>query len=116
MCETPVIFILLLRPGCLDNNHLYVFGKSLHQQQYKVLGKGIDAGLRKQHISNLFNSATIENFSGARNGKLRPDFTLLYDDYQGIPDPSTLDPTQKNLMLLHHISRVSSYTSAIHHS
>ena len=32
-----VIFNLLLQPGWLDYNHLYVFGKSLHQQEYKIL-------------------------------------------------------------------------------
>ena len=35
MGETTVIFNLLLQPGWLDYNHLYVFGKSLHQQEYK---------------------------------------------------------------------------------
>ena len=32
-----------------------------------------------------------------RNGKIRADF---YGDCQDIPDPSVLDPTQKNLLLL----------------
>ena len=54
--KTTVIFNLLLQPGWLDYNHLYVFGMSLHQQEYKVLRKGLDAGLSKQQISNLFNS------------------------------------------------------------
>ena len=47
---------LLLQPGWQDCNHLHVFGKSLHQQEYKILSKGLDAGLSKQQISNLFNS------------------------------------------------------------
>ena len=54
--KTTVIFNLWLQPSCLDYNHLYVFRKSLHQQEYKVLRKGLDAGLSKQQISNLFNS------------------------------------------------------------
>ena len=76
-----MIFNLLLRPGCLDYNHLYVFGKSLHQQEYKVLRNGLEAGLSKQQVSNLFNSqeglgnisplTAIEKFSGVRNGKIR---------------------------------------------
>ena len=86
-----------------------MFGKSLHQQEYKVLRKGLDAGLSKQQISNLFTSqgalrtvnisplTTIEIFSGVRNGKIRAE---LYEDCQIIPDPSALDPTQKNLLLL----------------
>ena len=64
------------------NKHLYVFGKSFHQQEYKVLRKGLDAGLSKQKISNVFGSegalltanisplTAIEKFSGARNGKI----------------------------------------------
>ena len=63
--------------------------------------------MSKQQISNLFNSQealgnispliVIEKFSGARNGKIRADF---YDDCQDIPDPSALDPMQKNLLPL----------------
>ena len=54
--KTTVIFNLLLQPGWLDYNHLYVFGKSLHQQEYKVVRKGLEAGLNKQQISNVFNN------------------------------------------------------------
>ena len=83
-------------------------GKSLHQQEYKVR-KGLDAGSSKHRISNLFYSqgalhtanisplTAIEKFGGVRNGKIQADF---YDYYQVIPDPSALDPTQKNLLLL----------------
>ena len=105
--KTTVIFNLLLQPGWVNYNHLYVFGKCLHQQEYKVFRKGLDAGLSKQQISNFFSSqealwnisplTAIEKFSGVRNGKIRVDF---YDDCQDIPDPSALDPTQKNLLLL----------------
>ena len=65
--------------------------------------------MSKQHISNLFNNqeallaanisplTAIDTFSGVGNGKIRTD---CYDDCQNIPDPSTLDPLQKNLLLL----------------
>ena len=84
-----------------------MFGKSLHQQEYKVLRKGLEAGLSKQQVSNLFNSqealgnisplTAIEMFSGVRNGKVQAD---LYDDCQDIPDPSALNTAQNNLLLL----------------
>ena len=48
-------------------------------------------------MGNISPLTAIENFSGVRNGKIRADF---YDDCQDIPDPSALDPTQKNLLLL----------------
>ena len=81
--KTTAIFNLLLQPGWLDYNHLYVFGKSLHQQEYKVLRIGLNAGLSKQQISNLFSSqgalrtanlsllTAIEKFSGVCNGKIQ---------------------------------------------
>ena len=54
--KNTVIFNILLQPGWLEYNHLYVFGKNLHQHEYKVLRKGLEAGLSKQQISNVFNS------------------------------------------------------------
>ena len=78
---------------------------SLHQQEYKVLQKG----LSKQQISNVFANqeglrvadisplTAIDTFSCARNGKIKADF---YDDCHNIPDPSALDPMQNNLLLL----------------
>ena len=47
-----VIFNLLL--VCM-----FVFGKSFHQQEYKVLRKGFEGGLSKQQISNVFNSQEL---------------------------------------------------------
>ena len=103
--KTTVIFNLLLQPNWLDYNHLYVLIKSLHQKEYKVLQKGFEAGLSKQQISNVYaNQETlrvenispltaIDTFSGARNGKIKADF---YDNWKNIPDPSALDPMQKN--------------------
>ena len=103
--KTTVIFNLFHRPGWLDYNQLYIFGKSLHQQEYKILRKDFEGGLSKQQISNVFHSQemlqshliAIEKYSGVRNGEIRADF---YDDGQNIPDPSALDPMQKNLLLL----------------
>ena len=98
--KTTMIFNLSIQPGRLDYNHLYVFGKSLHQQEYNVVSKCFETGLSKQQISNVFNSQealgdippriAIEKYSGGRNGKIRADF---YDDCQNIPDPSALDLT-----------------------
>ena len=96
------IFNLLLQPGWLDYDHLYVFRKNLHQQEYRILRKCLDAGLNKQQISNLFScqgalhTANLSPLTSI-NGKIRTDF---YDDCQYIPDPSTLAPTQKNMLLL----------------
>ena len=52
--KTTLIFNLLLQPDWLDYDHLYVFGKSLHQPEYQIIKKGFTAGLSKQQISNIF--------------------------------------------------------------
>ena len=99
--KTTVIFNMLLQPGWLDYNHLYVFGKSLHQPEYNVLKKELEGGLTKSQISNVFSHQippeNIDQYSGARSGTIKADF---YDDCSAIPDPSDLDPSQKNLLLL----------------
>ena len=105
MWKTTEIFNFLLQPGWLDCNHLYICGKSLHQQEYKILSKGFEGGLSKQQISNVFNSQemlqspliAIGKYSDVRNGEIRADF---YVECQNIPDPSALDPMQKMLLLL----------------
>ena len=83
--------------------------KSLHQQEYKVLRKGFEAGSIKQQVSNVFANqealhaanisplTAIDTFRGVRSGKIKADF---HDDCQDIPDTSTLDPMQKKLLLL----------------
>ena len=74
-----------------------------------MLRKGFEAGLGKQQISNVFANqealpaanisplTAIDTFSGAHSGKIKAGFSY---DCQDIPDPSTLDPMQKNMMLL----------------
>ena len=46
-CGKTTFLNLLLQPDWLDYNHLYVFGKSLHQQEYRILKKGLEEGLSK---------------------------------------------------------------------
>ena len=74
-----------------------------------MLRKGFKATLSKQQISNVFANqealhpenvsplTAIDIFSGAHSWKIKADF---YNDCQDISDLSTLDPMQKNLMLL----------------
>ena len=52
--KTTLLFNLLLQPGWLDYNHLYVFGKNLHQQEYQILKKGYEEGLCKDQVANIF--------------------------------------------------------------
>lgn len=54
--KTSLLLKLLLTPGELDYNHLYVYGKSLFQPKYKILKCGYDNNLDKETIYNLFSN------------------------------------------------------------
>ena len=102
--KTTLLFNLLLRHGWLDYNHLYVFGKSLHQPAYQILKRGFEEGLSKRQISNVFMQQdilikagltpieAIEEYNGTKEGGIMANF---YSDCSNIPDPSSLNATQK---------------------
>ena len=86
-CEkTTVIFNMLLQPGWLDYNHLYVFGKSQHQPEYKVLREGFEGGLTKSQISNMFmHQIPPEDLSSTVGLEVVPSkliFTMIAALYQ----------------------------------
>ena len=52
-----------MQPDWLDYNHLYVFGRSLHQMEYKILRKGFELKLSKEQVGNIFkNKNEIKQF------------------------------------------------------
>ena len=107
--KTTLLLNLLLQPGWLDYNHLYVFGKTLHQQEYQILKKGLSTGLGKQQIVNIFRNQdefdkvnippleVIDQYTGVRKGGIKADF---YTDCTLIPDPTELCIDEKNLLIL----------------
>ena len=107
--KTTLLFNLLLQPGWLDYNHLYVFGNSLHQSEYKILKRGFEEGLSKRQISNVFLQQdiltkanlppleAIEEYNGVKEGGIIANF---YSDCSNIPDPSSLNVLEKNLLIL----------------
>ena len=105
--KTTLLINLLLQPGWLDYNHLYVYGKILHQREYKILKKGFESGLSKEQISNIFkNQEDIEekmdpikliesyiNQGGIVNGKIKSDF---YNNCTtNNPDPTELNDEKR---------------------
>ena len=42
--KSTLIFNLLLQPDWIDYNHLFVFAKTLHQTEYRILKKGFEKG------------------------------------------------------------------------
>ena len=99
--KTNFLLNLLLRDGFLDYNNLLVFGNSLHQDDYQVIKKGYEKGLSKIQLSNLFQNAEdplsmIDHYKGKLLGGMKAEFNDNCDD---IPDPKTLNPKLKNLII-----------------
>jgi hypothetical protein len=77
----------------LDFDNLFIFAKSLHQQEYKFLFECFKKGLNKNDILRL-----IRNEQTSENNK--HDINIeFYDDSSLVPDPSELDKTKKNLII-----------------
>ena len=106
--KTVLLLYLLLKEGWLDYNHLLVFGNSLHQTEYRIIQEGFKKGLSKIQILNIFenqhmlsNKITplelIESYSGVKEGGITTQF---YENCELIPDPKSLDPSLKNLLIL----------------
>ena len=108
--KTTLLLNLLLRPGWLDYNKLYVFGKSLFQPEYCILKKALEERLRKENIIRLFDNqdeimklnasplAVIHEMS--RNTIDKSDVECnFYESAVDVPDPRDLCTTSKNLMI-----------------
>ena len=107
--KTTLLLNLLLRPNWLDYDHLYVFGNTLHQQEYQILKKGLEVGLSKIQISNIFANQSkfdnpklsalevLEHYSGEKKGNIKAEF---YEKCASIPDPKELNMNDKNLLIL----------------
>ena len=107
--KTTLLINLLLRPEWLDYNHLYVFGKSLHQPEYKILKYGFEKGLSKEQLSLIFQEQETlrKQYSPYEiMDAMAEDHTPstikanFYSDCTSIPDPSELNEYEKNLLVL----------------
>ena len=106
--KSTLLYNLLLKPW-LDYDNLMVFGKSLHQMEYQVIKTGFEHGLNKEQIANLFKNQesllragitplqAIQSYTGPKDDSIQTNF---YTDCNLIPDPSELDSTTKNLLIL----------------
>ena len=104
--KTCTLFHLLLTPGILDYNTLYVCGRSLHQIEYRIIQRAFSKGMSKGQLGVLFS----------RQDEITDPLTLIaeYDgpilddvvevtyeeDVENVPDPREFSPTRKNLVIL----------------
>ena len=112
--KTVLLLNLLLRDGWLDYNNLLVFGNSLHQDEYQIVKRGFERGLGKSQILNLFNNQQSDLISSSSSSPLSPLDAIdaytgelkggvtaeFFEDCESIPDPKSLDPKKKNLIIL----------------
>ena len=108
--KTTLLLNLLLQPEWLDYNHLYVFGRSLHQPEYKILKYGLENGLSKEQLSLIFqeqemlrksyNPFQIIDVMVEDSKPSNAIKTYFYNDCTNIPDPAELNESMKNLLIL----------------
>ena len=109
--KTTLLLNLLLNPGWLDYNKLFVFSKSLFQPEYQVLRKAMEHKLPKEAILWLFDNQrdirsksglTIDEFIECMVQEMRHTSNIdcyFFEYSEDVPDPKQLNPEDKNLMV-----------------
>ena len=109
--KTTLLTHLLLEPDMLDYDTLMICGKSLHQPEYRVMRGAFDMKLAKSQVARIFEYQNVldeyggvdeylEQYDGKCKGGIEAVFN---DDVTTIPDPNTLDPERKNLIIFDYI-------------
>jgi hypothetical protein len=104
-CGKTNLLLNLLLNDYLDYDHLYIFGKSLHQPEYQVLIKALNKNLPKEVIVELIKNKLTDDYyikkvgEGIKNKNKSKLIVESYDDSSNIPDPSELNTKHKNLII-----------------
>ena len=112
--KTAMLMRLLLTPGLLNYDKLYVFARSLHQAEYQCLMEGFENKLHKLDVQDMLGvgdlirkkkSSIKEVAVGLRehndeNG-IEPSTVeaKFYSSSNEVPDPAGLDRSARNLMV-----------------
>jgi hypothetical protein len=87
----------------LDYNHLYLFGKSLHQPEYQLLINSLKHKIPRHMIKDLIKNKLTDNKIIQKIGSsLENNDRIIVDSYtdsNNIPDPSELNKNHKNLIV-----------------
>ena len=109
--KTTLLLNLLLNPGWLDYNKLFVYSKSLFQPEYQVLRKAMEHNLPKEAILWLFdNQRDIQSKSGLNVNEFIERMAeeimdksnidcYFFENSYDVPDPKQLNPEDNNLMV-----------------
>ena len=104
--KTVSLFHLLLTPGLLDYDVLYVCGRSLHQKEYEIMQRAFQKGMSKGQIEVLFSRQeeipdpldVIRRYDGPTLDN--PIQVTFEEDVNQVPDPREFSPRHKNLVVL----------------
>lgn len=113
--NTSLLLKMLLLKQWLDYDNLYVFSKSLHQPEYKLLKTGFEKGYTKREILGFFKNGkgNINEFLDSLPCKRKPKFDVhYYEDSDSIPDPKEVDMTKKNLFIFDDVMTNSNQSKA----
>lgn len=101
--KTNLLLRMLLLPKWLDYENLFVFGKSLHQPEYKLLKSGLEKGYNKNEVLKLLKEgggdidSYIKNLPKKRcKQKCRVNY---FENSNEIPDPKDVKSDKKNLFI-----------------
>lgn len=108
--KTCLLLRFLLEDGWLDYDNLILIGNSLYQLKYQIIKKAFDCGLEKREVCELFKMKEAIIGSGvdvnkfietyAQKERKRDQISVhFYESDDVIPDPSSLDISQKNLVV-----------------
>ena len=113
--KTNLMLKLLLLPKWLDYQKLFIFGKSLHQPEYKLIKSAFDKGYSKSEILEMFKTTNtnidqfIKQLPIKRKNKV---FVNYFEDSESIPDPKDINSEDKNLFIFDDVMTNSNQSKA----
>jgi len=108
--KTCLLFQLLLKDNWLNYDNLILVGDSLHQEKYKILQYGLENGLNKAQIREIFNQQeeihkhkvckfkVIEGL-GLQLKKKQIISCSFISSFDLVPDPNDLDANNKTVVV-----------------
>ena len=110
--KTSLLMRMLLEDKLLDYNKLTLFGRSLHQPEYKILKAGFENSLAKEHIIKILKHNEMINnlddkpehvcqaLASELDDDEKGDITIeMFENTEEIPDPKSFDASNKNLIV-----------------
>ena len=103
-CGKTVLLLNLLLSDSLDYNRLYIYARSLFQEQYRLIIKGFQKGFSKSQLRILFENQMsldkmlefIRNYDGLLSHEIEVQCSEKLSD---IPDPADFDTSYNHLVI-----------------